>query len=240
MFQLYLPMLLSIILSPVSANVVFDITDPDFFRFGETVLNSCGSVTLSTAASLDPLNCAHECSSEERCHAFLWSEGDHMCSHISTPCKPTSSEVVQMVRRQEHPTSLTWYFKGSKYILTKKESNFAMMHHECAQYGMYLWAPETREEMRFVEQNILSQLSSDYKTTIKGEVEYNIWIGVIIRDEVCFLSDLNTKCPIRKAFKDNVRVIQDCVQFVETEGHFQWKNVSYFKVFHGLCEGRYN
>ena len=147
-----------------------------------------------------------------------------------------------MMRRLEHLSTKTWRFMGSHYMVTTTKGNFNQMKTACAARGMHLWYPNSQEEMRFVENEILCQLPKNY-IGIPGWsdgkiVEYGIWIGVINRPNGnCLLADGVTKCPVENYKYGYPREgNKKCTLFWWREGSFHWGDVFCRYSFYGLCE----
>lgn len=229
--------LISLFIITVQADVLFHKVDPNLLRFGN--LETCGSVTLATIRSSSRIACANQCSLHLSCRAFLWIEMHRSCSQLSSPCKPTTSAIVtQMMKRQGLPSSRTLRFKESKYLLTEEIGTFSEIQKKCASYGMYIWIPNTMEEATFVEQNIMSSLSKDYRFTFSDH--YKVWIGVVdVPNGNCLLSDYVTPCPIEK-YNDREPSSQNeqCTHFLEkADSVWRWNDILCDRSYHGICEG---
>lgn len=214
---------------------LFETVDPDVFRYGN--LTSCAKAVLgSSVTSIDrslssSLACAGLCSSFPACVAFLF---DDRCSLLSSVCKPEKQTKRLMLRRKEYPSKLKWSFQRSKYILTQENGTFWDMQKVCARLGMYVWIPNTKAEMDFVENEVLKKLPEPYKI-------YKIWIGVLDRpNKQCKLPDESgTKCPVTNYAPDQPNyVFEECNQYLYKNGTLAWNDLKCKLDYYALCEAR--
>lgn len=242
--NLDLALLLMIAFSSIDA-AIFERADFNAIRFSN--LKNCDNQTLLTLSDADPLTCSVACGLHTRCIAFLLSQ-ESSCSLLSTPCKaPSSEQNLQMILlRREHPNSLTWHFNTSRYILTQENGTYDQMQALCMLYGMYLWVPDTQEELTLVENHILSNLPSQYlvNTGVWG-IELRVWIGVVDKPQGnCKMPDLITPCPVTH-YLDNEpsNSKSDCMIYKKMNSsavRFGWNDVHCTIVNYGLCERTIN
>ena len=93
---------------------------------------------------------------------------------------------------------------------------------------MYIWIPNTQEEMTFVEQEIISKQSED------------VWIGVVDKPNGnCLFSDYKTKCPFTKyGAKGANSEDQECTRYNKKEGTGWYRgDKQCSKSYPALCEG---
>ena len=234
-------LLLLFVIKAAQGSALFDPIDSSFVRFGK--IKSCASVTLHTLPFTDPLSCAVACGVDPRCRAMFHDRASLRCLLLDTPCSMPSTEDTHrvMVRRQQL-SQPTWSFKESKYILTTTKGSFAEMQEECARFGMYVWIPNTQEELTFV-QNKGFGLPSQYKQVISPTLtNIKVWIGVMDRPNGnCLLPDLATKCPVTNydvAHDEPYRNVDECTNFWSRNGTIFWNDITCDTKYYAICEGQ--
>lgn len=217
------------------SEVIFDSVDPKLFDFGR--VKSCSAVTLETLA-LDTSSCALACDLNPSCLAFVRTST--CCSLYSAPCSETTLKASRrlMVRRQEHPATLTWYFDGSTYILTQTSGGFDDMQEACSLHGMYISNINTDAELAFTEKKILSNVTKNYTHDTWGYLSYKIWVGARdINDKICLLTDLATTCPITKYGKLEPNGLkEECIHWWKRNDEFSWNDYSCNETYYAICE----
>ena len=207
-------------------------------RFGP-----CDSVTLSTLTPSSRQRCAVTCSSDTRCSAFYHSEALDRCSLLTSPCAaPSSLETARvMIKSLQTPGSLTWRFNRSTYTVTPEKGSFDEMREACARYGMYLWTPDSQEEVDFVYRKIFNNLTSSYYAynANNNRYDYKLHIGVVDRPQGnCLLVDFATQCPIRNYASGEPNYgSEECTDVFKANENFMWNDVACHLQRYGLCEG---
>ena len=102
---------------------------------------------------------------------------------------------------------------------------------------MHLWYPNSEEEMRFVEQEILCQLPKEYVRGA-GIIEFILWIGVIDKPNGnCLLADEVTKCPVTNYYPGEPSYeYEPCTLYWYGNGTISWNDVRCELSYYGLCE----
>ena len=108
---------------------------------------------------------------------------------------------------------------------------------------MYVWLPDSQEEIAFVEEKIIRNLTK-LLFAEKG-YSHNVWVGIVDKPNGnCLLQDLITKCPVTNYLdgepNDWKGRVQECVCYKQTRFLGRaWDDVLCTKEFHALCEGEY-
>ena len=146
-------------------------------------------------------------------------------------------------------TSNSFFFKNSVFAISAKLTQFEQS--ACSQYdGMEPWVPSTRDEMTFVEQKILANLSSqfysDKMTVIPGTHiiamtrYFHIFIGVFDRPNGnCVLYDLSSNCPVTNyGTSQPAQSTWECTSYWRTGSSYSWRDVLCSSDFYCLCRKR--
>lgn len=219
----------------VRACVEFLRVDPRLFRFGSP--KACDAVTVGIQPHPFALGCAHACSADDRCFAFLHDEGAQRCRLLSAACKASTLEesLTVMVRLRDSPTGMAWRFHRSKFIIgSTVQDSFVRGQEACARYGMYMWLPDSVEKWEFFKQKINGSVTAPYSAT-------DLWIGVVDRpNDNCLLSDWKTKCPVKKYLTGEPNYQnQECTKVKTRNGEIGFYDMLCSDKIHPLCEGRY-
>lgn len=224
----YLLSIISCWLLCVRANLLFKTIDPELRTIARN--NSCSPNILRTISPLDRVSCALECGFNTRCRAFIHSQPNR-CELLSSPWQAPAKVAGQtlMMLPLQDPTSMTWRFEDSEYILTKEKRSFSEMKSVCAAKGMHLWYPDSTAELRFIEREVLCNLPKEYYFEpdwfgYRKTVIFNVWFGVIDRpNNNCLLADERTKCPVKIFHKDEPSGDNDeCIGYWWRDGSFSW------------------
>lgn len=237
---LFCSLMLLLFIKSVRASVkTFSRADPDLFKFGKPK-SSCASETLQNPSVPRQIGCAQACSLQSRCLAFVHDSVSLRCFLLQSPCSmsPKQLNLRMMVRKVKKPT---WEYNGSKYIVITEKGNYDKMLQACALYGMYLWIPNTQEEMNFIY-NMSRSLSDKYKSRISAsEISYDLWIGVVyLPNSGCMLQDFFTPCIVTSGFPElkKSKVAESCASYFEENGSFHWRLHSCSHKLYGICEKR--
>lgn len=197
---------------------------------------------LKSIPTKNRLRCARTCSLDPQCRAILYSEPSQ-CTLLSSPWKWPAAGQTLMIARLQHPSMMTWHYKGSEYIVTKEKGDFLQIKAACAARGMHLWYPDSREEVLFVEKEILCYLWGDYIRIPSWDhkmLVYDVWIGVIDRPNgVCYFADERTICPVKNYLpKEPSTNDEECTTYWWSEGKHGWIDTKCKNDidFYGLCE----
>ena len=97
---------------------------------------------------------------------------------------------------------------------------------------MYIWIPNTQEEMTFVEQEIISKQSEQ------------VWIGVVDKPNGnCLLSDYKTKCPFTKYAHfhgEPSGEVEECTRYKNPNKSLYWWDIYCSESHLAVCEGAVN